>query len=89
MPERFSPAQPNYLRFVFTPTIDIEPFFSHQPLLLYSFHLLLFCLATGVRRSRVAIEEDGKRPRAAMGGDDRPDIAELDRLCLELWESSQ
>ena len=27
MPERFSPAQPNYLRFVSTPTIDIEPFF--------------------------------------------------------------
>lgn len=26
MPERFSPAQPNYLRFVSTPTIDIEPF---------------------------------------------------------------
>ena len=25
MPERFSPAQPNYLRFVSTPTIDIEP----------------------------------------------------------------
>ena len=28
MPERFSPAQPNYLRFVSTPTIDIEPKFS-------------------------------------------------------------
>ena len=27
MPERFSPAQPNYLRFVSTPTIDIEPKF--------------------------------------------------------------
>ena len=27
MPERFSPAQPNYLRFVSTPTIDIEPLF--------------------------------------------------------------
>lgn len=27
MPERFSPAQPNYLRFVSTPTIDIEPAF--------------------------------------------------------------
>ena len=27
MPERFSPAQPNYLRFVSTPTIDIEPVF--------------------------------------------------------------
>ena len=25
MPERSSPAQPNYLRFVSTPTIDIEP----------------------------------------------------------------
>ncbi len=25
MPERFSPAQPNYFRFVSTPTIDIEP----------------------------------------------------------------
>ena len=25
MSERFSPAQPNYLRFVSTPTIDIEP----------------------------------------------------------------
>ena len=31
MPERFSPAQPNYLRFVSTPTIDIEPKF-HAPL---------------------------------------------------------
>ena len=28
MPERFSPAQPNYLRFVSTPTIDIEPFYD-------------------------------------------------------------
>ena len=27
MPERFSPAHPNYLRFVSTPTIDIEPIF--------------------------------------------------------------
>ena len=31
MPERFSPAQPNYLRFVSTPTIDIEPEKSIRP----------------------------------------------------------
>ena len=30
MPERSSPAQPNYLRFVSTPTIDIEPEFNLQ-----------------------------------------------------------
>ena len=32
MPERFSPAQPNYLRFVSTPTIDIEPNKTHHHL---------------------------------------------------------
>ena len=32
MPERFSPAQPNYLRFVSTPTIDIEPKITAIPL---------------------------------------------------------
>ena len=30
MPERSSPAQPNYLRFVSTPTIDIEPKFCKK-----------------------------------------------------------
>ena len=39
MPERFSPAQPNYLRFVSTPTIDIESKKISQLLLISFSHL--------------------------------------------------
>ena len=51
MPERFSPAQPNYLRFVSTPTIDIEPIFSTFPavfsILFFDMPDLLGVLADG------------------------------------------
>ena len=30
VPERFAPTRPNYLCFVSTPTIDIEPFFRQN-----------------------------------------------------------
>lgn len=70
MPERFSPAQPNYLRFVSTPTIDIEPFFGGLPVC----EAAPFCgaiglySAGGVHRSLLPPEEPPLLPPLSGAG---------------------